>query len=187
MTPSFSNLMYVPFPSTIHGARFLGKGVTLDAAICYNKYSNGKIINGVEATNVTGSNSLYFSFDANIKYDLYEFGLQLRGHQSHIVKDEGGENKFHFFNYFDPYVLFGYGYTYRAYSLVPGHVDAITNNVGLGFNVWVKYFLGINIQAAAKFKMVNEVSNHIQFSAGVIYRFPRNVVTEGSKKVNIKI
>ena len=185
IVPSFGNLMYVPFPSTIHIARFLGHGVSLDAAVCYNKYANGKIINGIEATNVTNSNSLYFSFDANLKYDLYEFALQLGGHQSHTV--EGGDNKFHFFKYFDPYVLFGYGYTYRAYTLVPGHTTDITNNLGLGFNVWIKYFLGINIQAAAKFRMMNEVSNYVQFSAGVIYRFPRNVTKESDKKVNLKI
>jgi len=187
LAPSFANMLLLPYPSTIHGARFLGHGVSLDAAVCYNKYVNGKIINGAEATNVTSSNNLYFSFDANLKYDLYEFALQLQGRRSHVMAtDDGKGKKFDLFNYFDPYVLFGYGYTYRGYHQENGNNIAITNNLGLGFNVWIKYFLGINIQVAEKFKMVNDVYNHVQLSAGVIYRFPRNVVA-ASKKVNMKI
>ena len=186
--PAFKNMMGVPYPSSIHGGLFLGNGVTLDATISYNKYVNGKIINGEESTNVTSSNNLYFSFDAIIKYDLHEFYNQVYGKKK-ISKQLVADNvkKFRLFDYFDPYALFGYGYTYRAYSLIPGHTDAVTNNLGLGFNVWIKPYIGLNFQGMAKFRMINQVSNHSQFSFGVIYRFSKIGTGAANKLLNDKM
>ncbi|MFH1004423.1 MAG: hypothetical protein V1781_02860 [Bacteroidota bacterium] len=169
--PSFRNLMMVPYPSRIHGGRFLGVGVTLDAAVSYNKYVNGTIING-EIAKVSNHN-LYFSFDAIIKYNLFDFLVQ-----SHLVKEDNLKK----FYWGEPYIIFGYGYTYRDfYAKVKG---APTNNLGIGFNIWLKPFIGLNFQGIAKFRMINGVSNHVQYCFGAIYRFPRT--EEGSKRVNMQ-
>jgi hypothetical protein len=186
IAPSFSNLMFVPYPSTVHGGRYLGHGVTVDASVCYSKYSNGKIVNGVEAINVGNGNNLYFSFDLMLKYDLHEFYYQLHK-RPEARKDEADANrKKQFMDYFDPYILFGYGYTYRAYYA--NIAGSPTNNFGLGFNVWIKSFIGINLQAMGKFRMMDKVSNHVLYTAGIVYRFPRGEgqAGEGSKKVNMK-
>ena len=184
-TSPFSNLLLVPMPSTIHGARYLGHGISLDAAVCYNKYVNGTLINGAEIPNVTSSNSLFLSFDLSLKYDLYKFYYLVHDLVKGIKRDDADISRSTFFNYFDPYILYGYGYTQRSY--VQGIKDTPTNNFGAGFNIWIQPYIGLNFQSIAKFRMVNATSNYLQYSFGIIYRFPKGAASseKGNKKINI--
>jgi hypothetical protein len=177
--PSFRDWMIVPFPATIHGARYLVYGLSLDASLCYSKCKNGIVINGWEISNITNSNNLFFSFDVNLKYDVYRIYNKMFEH------DSGVRDKF--FTWFDPYILFGYGYAQRSYA--HGTKHAPTNNFGAGFNFWIKPYpaFGLNFQGIAKVSMGNGCSNFIHYSAGLIYRFGKPIVTSGTetKKLNM--
>jgi len=181
--PSFSSLMLVPLPSKVHAARYLGHGVSLDASVCYNKFPTGKKLIG-EPDTLTTSNNLLLSFDLSLKYDLYKFYYVVNDLVRGIKREDDAISRTAFFTYFDPYLLWGYGYTQRPYREKTPNTP--TNNFGAGFNVWIKSFIGLNFQSVAKFRLKEGASNYIQYSFGVIYRFPKAPAAGNeSKKVNM--
>ena len=128
------------FPSTIGIEKFFLMGFRVQLSGNYNVYKVGKIINRGE----TRIDQIVYGVDLNVKYGLRE--LIPMG------------------NYFDPYVLVGYGYTKR------GHLENANNNFGVGTNICIYRGFGLNFQAVGKWTLKDGASNYVQYSAGIIYR-----------------
>jgi type IV secretory pathway TrbD component len=100
-------------------------------------------------TDLQSENINLFTFDINVKYDLNE---------------AFGNTKA-----LSPYLIGGLGYTYRA---LPSRKNAITANIGLGFNIWIRRGFGLNVQSIAKFALNKADSkNYLMHTLGVVYRF----------------
>ncbi len=139
----------VPFPSKVSCEKVLIQGWSVEFAACYNQLKNGKTLNN----DVLKSTQSFFSADINGKFSFAEFAKNLA--------------------FFDPYVLHGYGYTYRGAGKT---TSAATANIGLGFNCWVyDDMIGINVQSQAKFALkspfIKTSGNYLQHSLGVVYKF----------------
>lgn len=141
------NWNLLPYPTKAHLEGFIDKGISVEGAFTYMRLKKGKLtsdLNVPRATNVT-----LISFDANAKYDLNE-----------VIGDTKA---------FSPYVIGGFGYTFRGYT---EKKHAVTANFGLGFNIWVYKGFGLNVQSMAKFAMNKATGkNYLQHSVGVVYRF----------------
>jgi OmpA-OmpF porin, OOP family len=135
------NFLYYPSRLTIDG--YYQAGFSFQAEFAYSQIKAGKRINNEFAAG-TGA---FFSADAHLKYDLNELFGQT--------------------NWFDPYVTGGYGFTLRSAALKP---TTITSNVGFGANFWLFENLGFNIQTVAKFAMIQQTSNYLHHSVGVVYK-----------------
>ena len=141
------------------------RGWSAEVAFAYNRYGNGNYVNrrAPRSDGLVDQQAAILSFDFHAKYDfnkIYDLNT-LWG---------GGE-------YFQPFCVFGHGYTYR--DLAPNHAmvahhNTITMNMGLGFNVYVYQGFGIQIQSLAKFGMKRRFptsgSNYIQHSIGIVYK-----------------
>jgi len=136
------NFLSYPVRVTLDG--YYQAGFSFQAEFAYTQYKSGKIIN----SEVNASIGTFFSSDVHLKYDLNElFGPT---------------------NWFDPYVAAGYGFTLRTVAKKP---MTVTSNIGLGFNIWIYENLGFNVQSMAKFAMIENTSNYLHHSVGVIYKF----------------
>jgi hypothetical protein len=139
-----SSWNFLPYPTRIAIDGYFKKGWSFQGEFAYTQYKSGKNIDG----DIINSTYTFFSADAHVKYDLNE-----------LIGDT---------HWFDPYVAAGYGYTMRSASKTPNSINA---NLGLGFNIWVYQNLGFNLQSIAKFNMVENSSNYLQHSIGLVYRF----------------
>jgi len=150
----------VPYPSKLSCEKDLIQGWSVEVAVNYNQLKTGKTVNN-DVLKSTGS---FISADINGKFSFLD-----------LIKNK--------IPYFDPYVLHGYGYTYRGvgkYSSVP------TANIGLGFNVWVyDDMIGINVQSQAKFAInspfIKTGGNYLQHSLGIVYKFETGSSRYGQK------
>ena len=132
----------VAFPSRVSIGRYFKSGLGVEGIASYNKYKVGKLIDGVTHLESTD----YFGLDARLSYDLNK-----------II----GETA-----WFDPYVGVGLGYT-DANNRARG-----TYNATIGFRTWFSDQWGLDLSSSGKWAMDNsEVTNHLQHSAGVVYRF----------------
>ncbi len=146
----------VPYPSRISIGRYFKSGIGLEAIGSYNKYREGKIIDGFPNTQETD----YIGFDSRISYDLNK-----------LI----GETK-----WFDPYVGAGLGYT-DANGVGRGTYNAI-----FGFRVWFSDHWGVDLNTSGKWAIGDsEASNHIQHAAGVVYQFgiEKGLSKKGTEKL----
>lgn len=141
------NWNLLPFPTKVSLEGFIDKGISIEGAFTYARLKKGKIIG--EDNFVRPSNVTMIIFDANAKYDLNE-----------VIGDTKA---------FSPYVVGGFGYTFRGQTYTR---NTVTANFGLGFNVWIYKGFGLNVQSMAKFGLTNGLSgNYLQHSVGAVYRF----------------
>lgn len=139
----------LPYPSKLSAEKVFIQGWSVEAAVNYNQLKSGKSINN----DIIKSNKTFVSFDINGKFSFSEFM----------------KNKI----FIDPYVLHGYGYTFRDVSK---NSSVATGNIGLGFNCWVyNDIIGINLQSQAKFALtspfIKTSGNYLQHSLGIVYKF----------------
>ncbi|UOY06080.1 OmpA family protein [Muricauda sp. SCSIO 64092] len=132
----------VPFPSRLSIGRYFKNGLGLEAIGSYNRYNEGKIIDGVLNTEDID----YYAIDFRVSYDLNQ-----------ILGETG---------WFDPYVGIGAGYT-DANNQGRG-----TYNASVGFRTWFSDRFGLDFNSTGKWAMSTEnATNHIQHAAGAVYRF----------------
>lgn len=132
----------VPYPSRVSLGRYFKNGLGLEAIGSYNKYKEGKIIDG----NVSPEDIDYWALDFRVSYDL------------NMILGETG--------FFDPYIGIGAGYT-DANNQGRGTYNAI-----IGFRTWFSDHWGLDLSSTGKWAMDTEnASNHIQHALGVAYRF----------------
>lgn len=139
----------VPYPSKLSCEKVFIQGWSIEAAANYNQMKSGKTVNN----DVVKSTQTFISFDINGKFSFSEFM----------------KNKI----FFDPYLLHGFGYTYRGVGKLS---HAPTANIGLGFNCWVyDDMIGIRVQSQAKFAIaspfITSSGNYLQHSLGIVYKF----------------
>ncbi|ARV07315.1 cell envelope biogenesis protein OmpA [Polaribacter sp. SA4-10] len=127
----------LPSISRISAEKYIDKGFSLQLAGSINK---------IETINeIDDSDSLYWSLDANVKYDL-----------NNLVGDT---------SWFDPYVYLGGGYT-----SVDSEGEGMLNT-GIGFNTWFSDNLGFNFQTGTKMGFSDKVKSHYQSSLGLVIKF----------------
>ena len=138
---------FLYFPSKINVEGYIDKGFSVEGAFTYSQLKKGKLLG--ENNNKRLSSAALIAFDVNGKYDIN----QLIGHTKAL----------------GPYVVAGFGYTYRA---VTERKSAVTANLGFGLNIWIFKGFGANVQSHAKFALNNALGkNYLQHSVGVVYRF----------------
>lgn len=138
----------LPYPSKISCEKGLIQGWSVEAAANYNQFKDGKIVNNDLVTTTKS----FISVDINAKFSFSEF-----------MKKK---------SFFDPYLLHGYGFTWRDMSK---HTSVATLNIGLGFNCWLyNDIIGINVQSQAKFALttpfIKTSANYLQHSLGIVYK-----------------
>lgn len=146
----------VPFPSRISIGRYFKSGLGLEAIGTYNRYKEGKIIDGT----VNQEDVDYFALDFRASYDLNK-----------ILGETG---------WFDPYVGVGAGYT-DANNQGRG-----TYNATFGFRTWFSERFGLDFNTSGKWAMSTEnATNHIQHAAGVVYQFDieKGLTRKGQEKL----
>jgi len=149
----------VPYPSKLSCEKIFLQGWSVEAAANYNQLKSGKIINN----DLAKTTQTFISFDINGKFNLMEFAKKKI--------------------FFDPYVMNGFGYTYRGSSK---HSSVPTANIGLGFNCWIyNNIIGINVQSQAKFALISPIiktpANYLQHSLGIVYKFETSSSRYGQK------
>ncbi|RKR07166.1 outer membrane protein OmpA-like peptidoglycan-associated protein [Maribacter vaceletii] len=131
-----------PYPNRLSLGRYFKSGIGLAAIATYNTYKEGKIIDGVVATDDID----YLGFDARITYDLNK-----------LI----GETA-----WFDPYVGGGLGYT-DANNIGRGTYNAV-----VGFRTWFSDRVGLDFSSSGKWAIGNNgATNHLQHAVGVVYQF----------------
>jgi outer membrane protein OmpA-like peptidoglycan-associated protein len=131
----------VPYPSRLSLGRFFGNGLGIEAIGTYNRYKQGKLVDG----QINNALREYFALDGKISYDLNK-----------LV----GETA-----WFDPYIHAGGGYS----SI--GGLGRMTFNTGFGFNTWFSDKWGLNLNTMGKWGIKEGATKQLQHSAAVVYRF----------------
>ncbi|AZQ58499.1 OmpA family protein [Maribacter sp. MJ134] len=149
----------LPYPSRISIGRYFKNGLGIEAIGSYNKYKEGKIIDGL----VNTEDRVYLGLDARLTYDLNK-----------IIGQTG---------WFDPYVGIGLGYT-DANDQSRGTYNAV-----VGFRTWFSDKWGLDFNSTGKWSMGNEanVTNHLQHAAGVVYQFgiEKGLSKRGEEKLEL--
>ncbi len=149
----------LPYPSRISIGRYFKNGLGIEAIGSYNKYKEGKIIDGL----VNTEDRDYLGLDARLTYDLNK-----------IIGETG---------WFDPYVGVGLGYT-DANDQPRGTYNAV-----LGFRTWFSDRWGLDLNSTGKWSMGNDVNvtNHLQHAAGVVYQFgiEKGLSKRGEEKLEL--
>lgn len=149
----------LPYPSRISIGRYFKNGLGVEAIGSYNKYKEGKIIDGL----VNTEDRDYLGLDARLTYDLNK-----------IIGETG---------WFDPYVGVGLGYT-DANDQPRGTYNAV-----LGFRTWFSDRWGLDLNSTGKWSMGNDVNvtNHLQHAAGVVYQFgiEKGLSKRGEEKLEL--
>ncbi|PIB29925.1 hypothetical protein BFP77_04685 [Maribacter sp. 4U21] len=149
----------LPYPSRISIGRYFKNGLGIEAIGSYNKYKEGKIIDGL----VNTQDRDYLGLDARLTYDLNK-----------IIGQTG---------WFDPYVGIGLGYT-DANDQPRGTYNAV-----VGFRTWFSDRWGLDLNSTGKWSMGNEinVTNHLQHAAGVVYQFgiEKGLSKRGEEKLEL--
>ena len=136
------NWNIVPFPSRVSIGKYFKSGLGLEAIGSYNRYKEGKTIDG----QVNTEDIDYYAIDLRVSYDLNQ-----------ILGETG---------WFDPYVGIGAGYT-DANNQGRG-----TYNASVGFRTWFSERFGLDFSSTGKWARSTEnATNHIQHAAGAVYRF----------------
>ncbi|WP_224483126.1 OmpA family protein [Robertkochia aurantiaca] len=143
------------YPNRLSAGYYLQNGLGFELIGSINKYNEGLIVDGEEILEERD----YRAIDLKISYDL-----------NHLIGSTG---------WFDPYVATGIGNTSIE------DVARTTFNAGLGFNAWFSDSWGLNFNTFGKWSLNSDInSNHLQHSAGVVFRFgqglKKNKSTPGS-------
>lgn len=150
------------YPSRLAVEKILDKenGWSVELGLTYNRHASGNYINS-PTENVLG-NRMLFAVDLAAKYDfnkLYDLNALMFGEQE----------------VFQPFAHMGFAYTYRAIGPLFAPRNAVTLNLGLGFNVWIYEGWGIQIQSLSKISMASKFpfnyGNYMQHCIGVVYKF----------------
>lgn len=145
----------VPYPSRLSYGKYFRNGLGLEGILALNRFMEGKLVEGQPLT----ADRSYFSIDSRLSYNL-----------DRLFKRSG---------WFDPYVGTGLGYT-----SVEGSGGATINGV-IGFRTWISDQWGIDLNTTGKWSLGDAISNHIQYGAGVAYRFDieKDLTREGKDKL----
>ena len=145
-----------PYPTRLTLERSLKNSLSIEGAFNFNLYKPNKIIN-----NEVGRAGIFLSGDLNLKNDFNK-----------MFKLDG---------WFNPYVIYGAGTTYRTVRILPigGNL-----NIGFGFNLWLSRSFGFNFQSIAKFgisptRFLKTSSNYLQHSTGIVIK-----IHKGKKSFN---
>jgi OOP family OmpA-OmpF porin len=131
----------VPYPSSLSIGRYFSSGIGIKAVGSYNKYKEGKIIDG--EVNLEERN--YYAIDGMLSYDLNK-----------LLGETG---------WFDPFLQAGAGYS----SI--GDVGRTLGNAGFGFNTWFNDSWGLNFNTMGKWGLEEGTTRQVQHTATVVYRF----------------
>ncbi|MDP1801233.1 MAG: hypothetical protein Q8L81_07775 [Bacteroidota bacterium] len=146
-----------PYPTRLTVERSLSHSFSIEGAFNFNTYKPTKIIN-----NELGKAGIFLSLDLNVKNDF-----------NRMFNSEG---------WFNPYVVYGAGATYRTVRSLPIGINA---NIGFGFNIWLSRSIGINFQSIAKFaasrRFPRGSGNYLQHSTGLVFK-----IQKGGKNPFIK-
>lgn len=149
----------LPYPSRISIGKYFKNGLGIEAIASYNKYKEGKIIDGL----VNAEEKNYLGLDARLTYDL-----------NRIIGQTG---------WFDPYVGIGLGYT-DANDQARGTYNAV-----VGFRTWFSDKWGLDFNSTGKWSMTkgNGSTNHLQHAAGVVYQFgiEKGLSKRGEEKLEL--
>ena len=140
------------YPSYISVDRYLKKGFSVELSGGFNQFTERKMVN--EAYHA----GHIYSADLHAKFSFYKFLQPMK--------------------WLDPYVGLGIGLTQVA--TVNTEMYPTANGI-VGVNFWIKNF-GIRSQGAAKFGLTSDIynndKNYIQYSAALLYRFPKRYATK---------
>lgn len=146
----FSNSWNIkPFPTKLTLDRYIIYGWSVEAIASYGNYTESKLV-----YDTTGIKGTIASFDLHGKFSFYNiYAPRAR--------------------WFDPYLNFGIGYTYRDGI---GNAHTPTVNAAGGINFWIIHQLGIQVSSMAKFSVYPGIwdthDNYLQHSIGIVYRTP---------------
>jgi hypothetical protein len=121
-------------------ARYLKKGVTLQLSASGNTIKKGFGYN----TGDVLLNDSFFAIDAKLRYDLNK-----------LI----GET-----NWFDPYVLSGFGYSKM------GDTNNFNIAAGWGFNAWFSRSVGVNFQSDYNHNLESTATDYFQHSLGLVFK-----------------
>lgn len=140
------NWQLMPFPSKISAEAYLKKGWSLGSEFAYTSYKANKVVDNITQL----KDNTFFSADFNIRY-----------HFDILYKTP---------SFFDPYLLCGYGFTYRTGVNLTQNSTG-TNNLGLGCNFWIYQGFGLSLQSVGKFALKGGTkSNYLHHSVGLVYK-----------------
>jgi hypothetical protein len=137
-------------PIRVSCEKYFMHGFSVELSGDFNQYDPGK----VENNEVVTSQVNYLSIDLNAEYHL------------RVLLQKP-------INWFDPYVAAGYGYT----QIQP--LSGWTHNLGIGATFWINDAVGINLQSLAKWGYIDGVSNTLQHSITIVYKFKGVDTSEG--------
>ncbi|WP_372794739.1 hypothetical protein [Lutibacter sp.] len=121
-------------------ARYLKKGATLQLSASGNTIKKGFGYN----TGDVLLNDSFFAIDAKLRYDLNK-----------LI----GET-----NWFDPYVLSGFGYSKM------GDTNNFNIAAGWGFNAWFSRSVGVNFQSDYNHNLESTATDYFQHSLGLVFK-----------------
>lgn len=135
----------LPIISRVSAEKYLDDGFTLQLAGSVNRIDRlPSFVRDVD------DELIYYSIDANLKYDLDILVEKIFGSTT---------------PYFNPFVYVGGGY-----SSLDSRGEG-TLNYGFGFNVWLGENVGLVYQSGTKQEFADKVPTHYQHSLGVVFRF----------------
>ena len=148
----------VPYPSRVSFGRYFKSGIGLELIGTYNRYKAGNTIDG----QTIAEDIPYWAVDSRISYDL-----------NHLVGETG---------FFDPYLGAGLGYTDAS------NEGQATVNAVVGFRLWLSKQWGVDLNSSGKWRLADNVTNHIQHAAGVVYRFgiEEGLTRKGAEKAAMR-
>jgi len=126
----------LPSISSLSVTKYLEKGFSLQLMGSMSK--------------IKTSDDMYYSFDANVKYDVNKL----------VEWTFGSTTK-----YFDPFVYLG-----GTYTSVGNNSEGMIN-AGVGFNSWLNENIGLAFQTGTKKGFSSGVKTHFQSSLGLIFKF----------------
>ena len=140
------NWNLLPFPSKISAEAYLKKGWSLGTEFAYTSYKANAVVDNVALL----KDNTFFSSDFNIRY-----------HFDILFKAP---------SFFDPYLMAGYGFTFRS-GVNKSQTSTGTNNVGVGCNFWIYKGFGLSLQSVGKFALKGgSKSNYLHHSVGLVYK-----------------
>jgi outer membrane protein OmpA-like peptidoglycan-associated protein len=138
----------LPIFSRVSAEKYLDNGFTLQLAGSVNKLSREYMPSSYPRG--TENDLIYWSIDANLKYDLDIL----------IEKIFGSATP-----YFNPFVYVG-----GSYSSLNAEGEGMLG-YGFGFNVWLTEGVGLVYQSGSKQEFADKVPSHYQHSLGVVFKF----------------
>jgi outer membrane protein W len=149
-------------PAVLSATYYLNNKFSLSSSFSFNKYKEGKVIDGGSV--LSGSEARYFAVDFSVNYSFRDLFNT---------------------NAFAPYVFVGAGYTkiseYEtniSSGIIPDQ-GRMTANIGLGVNYWLSENWGLNMNVADKFGLADDATNQFQYGFGINYLFATSNLFRG--------